>query len=82
MDVGTENTAGIAPTMDDKALIAGLKALSGVNDFAQKCSVCGKSSDKGWGVGLRKDWQNRRLVLPGSLSVQTKMKSAAEFQAV
>ena len=40
---------------DDDALLAGLKALSGVNAFARECSACGKTGDKGWGVGLRKD---------------------------
>ena len=41
----------------DAALLAGLKKISGVNEFSRACSVCGLVSNKGWGVGLRKDWQ-------------------------
>lgn len=41
----------------DTALLAGLKALSGVSQFTRECSVCGKASNEGWGVGLRKDEQ-------------------------
>ena len=31
---------------NDEALLAGLKALSGVDQFTRQCSVCGKTSDK------------------------------------
>jgi hypothetical protein len=42
---------------DADPLIAGLIALSGVNEVTRKCSVCGKTSNKGYGVDFRKDWQ-------------------------
>lgn len=34
------------------------RQLTGVNEFSAACSICTASSDRGWGVGLRKDWQS------------------------
>jgi hypothetical protein len=60
---------------NDEPLLAGLKALSGVNEFSRACSICGKTSQQGWGTGLRKDWKTGIWYCTVARPVEIKMKS-------